>query len=61
VFPSQAEFERIVMPEAPRLIRFARRLTGDTPAAEDLVQEALLRAWRSFRQLTPGTSARAWI
>ena len=39
MFKSQQEFERIAMPEAPRLLRFARRLTGNIPAAEDLVQE----------------------
>jgi RNA polymerase sigma-70 factor, ECF subfamily len=48
------------MPEAPRLLRFARRLTGEMHAADDLVQETLLRAWRSFRQLQEGTSPRAW-
>jgi RNA polymerase sigma-70 factor (ECF subfamily) len=61
LFQSQAEFERIVMPEAQRLLRFAVRLTRDTPSAEDLVQEALLQAWRSFHQFTRGTSARAWL
>ncbi|MEA2275299.1 MAG: hypothetical protein QOC78_259 [Solirubrobacteraceae bacterium] len=29
-----------------RCLREARRLLGETPAAEDVVQEALLRAWR---------------
>jgi RNA polymerase sigma-70 factor (ECF subfamily) len=57
----QQDFERIVMPEAPRLLRFARRLTGDTPAAEDLVQETLLKAWRNLRQFREGSSARAWL
>ena len=57
----QREFERIVMPEAPRLLRFALRLTHDTPGAEDLVQETLLKAWRSFHQFKDGTSARAWL
>jgi RNA polymerase sigma-70 factor (ECF subfamily) len=60
VFQNQDEFERIVMPEAPRLLRFARRLTGEMHAADDLVQETLLRAWRNFRQFQEGTSARAW-
>ena len=49
------------MPEAPRLLRFARRLTGDSSGAEDLVQETLLNAWRSFHQFREGTSARAWL
>jgi len=61
IFQSQAEFERIVMPEAPRLLRFAARLTRDTPAAADLVQETLLKAWRSFHQFRDGTNARAWL
>jgi RNA polymerase sigma-70 factor (ECF subfamily) len=61
LFRSQAEFERVVMPEAQRLLRFAVRLTGDTPAAEDLAQETLLKAWRSFHQFREGTSARAWL
>jgi RNA polymerase sigma-70 factor (ECF subfamily) len=61
VFKSQQEFESIAMPEAPRLLRFARRLTGSIPAAEDLVQETLLKAWRSFHQLQGGSSARAWL
>ncbi len=49
------------MPEAPRLLRFAARLTRDTSSAEDLVQETLLKAWRSFHQFKDGTSARAWL
>jgi RNA polymerase sigma-70 factor (ECF subfamily) len=61
LFQSQAEFERIVMPEAPRLLRFAARLTRDAAAAEDLVQETLLKAWRGFHQYRDGTNARAWL
>jgi RNA polymerase sigma-70 factor (ECF subfamily) len=49
------------MPEARGLLRFARRLTGDTSSAEDLAQETLLKAWRSFHQFQRGTSARAWL
>jgi RNA polymerase sigma-70 factor (ECF subfamily) len=36
----------------------AQRLT---PEAEDLVQEAMLLAWRSFHQLQAGSNARAWL
>jgi RNA polymerase sigma-70 factor (ECF subfamily) len=61
VFRSHKEFERVVMPEAPRLLRFALRLTRDKPSAEDLVQETLLKAWRGFHQFREGTSARAWV
>jgi RNA polymerase sigma-70 factor (ECF subfamily) len=61
VFQSQAKFERVMMPEARGLLRFARRLTGNTSSAEDLVQETLLKAWRGFRQFQDGTNARAWL
>ncbi len=49
------------MPHAQGLLRFALRLTLAKPAAEDLAQETLLRAWRSFAQFQPGTNARAWV
>ncbi len=39
----------------------ARRLTSGSAAAEDLVQECLLHAWRGFHQLRTGTNARAWL
>jgi RNA polymerase sigma-70 factor, ECF subfamily len=61
VFRSQTEFERLVMPEAPHLLRFARRLSGGAPGADDLVQETLLKAWRSFHQFKDSTNVRAWV
>lgn len=39
----------------------ARRLASDPAAAEDLVQEAYFRAWRSFDQFQAGTNIRAWL
>jgi RNA polymerase sigma-70 factor (ECF subfamily) len=55
------EFGEIALPQAPGLLRFARRLTSDPAAAEDLVQETLMRAWRSFDQFHGGTNVRAWM
>jgi RNA polymerase sigma-70 factor (ECF subfamily) len=43
------------------LQRFARSLTRDRAAAEDLVQDTMLRALRSAHQFTPGTNLRAWL
>lgn len=57
----QNEFETIAMPHSRSLLRVAHRLTFDPAAAEDLVQETFLRAWRSFDQFQAGTNARAWL
>lgn len=57
----QDEFERVALCHSRSLLRVARRMTSGSSAAEDLVQECLLLAWRSFDQLDPGTNARAWL
>ena len=49
------------MPHAPGLLRFARRLQYGGAAAEDLVQETLLLAWRGFRQLEKDSNAKSWL
>ena len=44
------------------LLGYARRLLGgDTPRAEDVVQETLLRAWQHPEAMASGTSVRAWL
>ena len=57
----QDEFERVAMPHTGPLLRAALRMTGERGAAEDLVQETLLRAWRSFDQFERGTNCKAWL
>jgi hypothetical protein len=42
-----------VPPEVDVLVRVALSLTGQLPDAEDLVQDTLLRAWRSFDSFEP--------
>jgi RNA polymerase sigma-70 factor (ECF subfamily) len=44
------------------LLGYVRRLLGgDTPRAEDVVQETLLRAWQHPEAVAAGTSVRAWL
>ena len=45
----------------PRLRRYARVLTGDATRADDLVQEALARAWEKRRLWAAGSDLRAWL
>lgn len=48
----RATFDRLVLEHLPACQRFAVRLTGDADAAEEVVQEAMVRvarAWSSFR------------
>ena len=39
----------------------ARSLCGGTALADDLTQEALIKAWASRDSSTPGTNMRAWL
>jgi len=45
----------------PDLVRFAHWLSRDRAIAEDIVQESLLRAWRSRDALREPAAARAWL
>jgi len=45
----------------PGLRRYARSLTGDAWAADDLVQDTLERACARWRLWTPGSDLRAWL
>ena len=45
----------------PDLLRFAFWLCRDRQLAEDVVQEAMLRAWKSLDSLTDEGKAKAWL
>ena len=45
----------------PDLLRFAHWLARDRAIAEDIVQESLLRAWRSREALKDANAARPWL
>jgi RNA polymerase sigma-70 factor, ECF subfamily len=45
----------------PNLRAFAISLCGNVDRADDLVQEALLRAWANMDCFQPGTKMTAWL
>jgi len=52
-FGRRRKFEKQILNELPGLFRLALRLTGNQPAAEDLVQETFLRALKAFKTFQP--------
>lgn len=57
----RARFEEEVLPLLDRLYPAALRYTRDPVDAQDLVQETMVKAFRSFHQYEPGTNLRAWL
>ena len=56
-----ASFRDELLAEIKNLRAFAISLSGSISLADDLVQEALLRAWSKSDLFQPGTSLRAWL
>ena len=55
------EFEREVMPHVDVAYRMARSLARDEDQAQDLVQDAALRAMRAFPRLEHRDNLRSWL
>lgn len=55
-----ATFERAIIPHIGAAMRLARSLMSDSATAEDVVQDACLRAWRHFGSFK-GENGRAWL
>lgn len=55
------QFENLVTEYSGDMYRFAFWLGGDKQLAQDVVQEACLRAWRSFVRLQDINSGKAWL
>lgn len=55
------QFEAEVTPHLDALHRTAVRLTRSPSDADDLVQDAVLKAYRFFDHYEPGTNIRAWL
>lgn len=58
---ARGRFEAIVAEYIDPLYGAGLRLTRNRADAEDLLQETLLKAWRSFHTFADGTNARAWL
>lgn len=54
-------FEELCTPLSADLVRFVYWLCSDRMLAEDVVQETLLRAWRSLDSLRDESAARPWL
>ena len=57
----RTDFETLVDALTPELFRYALGLCHNRDTAEDLVQEAFLRGWRSRDDLRDVKAARAWL
>src|SRR5262249_2322996 len=55
------EFDQVALPHLDSLYGAALRLCKNERDSEDLVQDAMLRAFRSFGQFERGSNARAWL
>ena len=57
----RARFEALCMPFRADVFRFVYWLCRDRSLAEDVVQETLLRAWRSLDALGDEKAAKPWL
>ena len=55
-----ATFKQQLAETIPHLRAFARSLCGRPDFADDLVQDAMLKAWAARERFEPGTNLRAW-
>ncbi len=58
---SARQFRQDLIALIPHLRAFSRMLCGQRALAEDMAQEALLKAWRSQTRFAPGTDLKAWL
>src|SRR5262245_56891292 len=58
---ARERFEEVALPHLGPLHGTALRLTRRAEDASDLVQETLLRAYRTFASFIPGTNGKAWL
>ena len=57
---NEAIFKRDLVALIPHLRAFARTLCGDAAAADDLAQDAIMKAWDARASFQIGTNMKAW-
>lgn len=57
----KATFETLIAPHVDHLYRLAYRFTGSTPAAEDLVQDVLVKLYRMQAEIARLEKPRPWL
>ena len=56
----EAAFKRELVGLIPHLRAFARTLAGDPTSADDLAQDAMMKAWDARASFQMGTNMKAW-
>jgi RNA polymerase sigma-70 factor, ECF subfamily len=59
--PASTHFDRVVRAYSPELFRYATWLCRDRHRAEDILQEAFARAWKSWSQVESEAARRSWL
>jgi len=57
----RAAFRQLVLEHSHAMFRLAWRLTSDETLAEDIVQEAFIKAWRKIGNFRMDSSFKSWL
>jgi RNA polymerase sigma-70 factor (ECF subfamily) len=57
----EEQFNQLIAVYMDDLFRYAHWLSGNRAVADDLVQETLMRAWRSMDKLNDSKAAKGWL
>ena len=58
---NEAEFRKELTALIPHLRAFSRSLCGNATLADDVVQDALIKAWAARMSYKPGSNLKAWV
>ncbi len=59
--PSGAHFDQLVRAYSAELFQYASWLCRDRHRAEDILQEAFVRAWKGWHQVDEESARRSWL